>query len=108
MIEMARSFLKGMKLPNLYWGEAIQHSIYILNRLPTRVVSRITPYEAWSYEKPHVENIRVFGCVAHMKVQNANVKKLDDISKVVVHLGKELGTKSYRLYDPETKTVNIR
>lgn len=107
MIEMAGSFLKEMKMPNSFWGEAVRHSIYILNRLPTRAVSGVTPYEAWSGEKPHVGHIRVFGCVAYMKVPSINLRKLDDRSKIMVNLGKEPGTKAYRLYDPVTEKVFV-
>lgn len=76
IIEMARSLLKGMKLPNNLWGEAIRHSVYLLNRLPTRSVSGVTPYEAWSGKKPHLEYVRIFGCVAHMKVPSVHLKKI--------------------------------
>ena len=107
MIEMARSFLKGMKMPNYFWGEAVRQSIYILNRLPTRAISGITPYEAWSGEKPHVEHIKVFGCMAHMRVPGTHMRKLDNRSRHVVYLGKEPGTKAFRLYDPEAKRVCV-
>lgn len=107
MVEMARSLLKEMQLPNMFWGEAIRHTIYLLNRLPTRAVSGITPYEAWSGEKPHIEHIRVFGCLAYMKVPNQKVRKLDDRSLPVIHLGKEPGTKAYRLYDPVNQKVHV-
>lgn len=33
--EMARSFLKEKQLPLALWSEAIRHSVYVLNRLPT-------------------------------------------------------------------------
>lgn len=42
-----------------------------------------------------------------MKVPTINLKKLDCRSKAVIHFGKEPGTKAYRLYDPETKTICI-
>lgn len=100
LIEMARSLLKEKNVPNQFWGEAVQHATYLINRLPTRAVTGITPYEAWSEKKPHVEHIRVFGCLAHMKTPSANLKKLDNRSKTVVYFGKEAGTKAFRLYDP--------
>lgn len=78
MVEMTRSFLKKMNLPCSFWGEAIRHSTYILNRLPTRAISGITPFDTWCGEKPYVGHILVFGCVAHMKVSIVNMKKLDD------------------------------
>lgn len=81
VVEMSRSCLKDMKLPSFLWGEAVRHSIYLLNRLPTRALSGGTPYEAWNERKPHIGHIRVFGCVAHMKIPSQQLKKLDDRSK---------------------------
>lgn len=68
VVAMARSFLKQIKLPLTLWGEAVRHSVYILNRLPTRSLTGRTPYEAWKGEIPSIGHIRVFGCLAHMKV----------------------------------------
>lgn len=107
LIEMSRSLLKKMKMPNYLWGEAVHHSTYLLNRLPTRAITGVTPYEAWANEKPSVDHIRVFGCVAHMKEPTVNLKKLDDRRRPVVNLGKESGTKAYRLLDPKTRRIHV-
>lgn len=107
VVEMARSLLKQMKLPLMLWGEAGRHSVYLLNRLPTRSLTGKTPYEAWKGEKPNIGHIRIFGCLAHMKVPGLHTKKLDDRSKIVVHLGREPGTKGYRLYDPESNKIYV-
>lgn len=107
VVEMARSFLKEMNLPAEMWGEAVRHSVYVLNRLPTRALSGQTPYEAWTERKPNIGHIRVFGCGAHMKIPSVHTKKLDDRSKKVVNLGKEPGTKAYRLYDPVSKRIHV-
>lgn len=100
MMEMARSYLKEMNMPAMLWGEAVRHTIYVLNRLPTRALTGLTPYEAWSGTRPDISHIRVFGCKAHMKIPSQKVKKLDDRSVCVVNLGKEPGSKAYRLYNP--------
>lgn len=68
VVAMARSFLKEMKVPSFLWGEAIRHSVYVLNRLPTRSLSEKTPYEAWTGNKPDIGHLRVFGCAAYMKI----------------------------------------
>ncbi|XP_074328344.1 uncharacterized protein LOC141666249 [Apium graveolens] len=47
LVEMSRSLLKERNVPNYIWGEAVRHSTYLINRLPTRVVTGIVPYEAW-------------------------------------------------------------
>lgn len=46
IIEMARCLLKEKELPLYFWGEALRHLIYLLNRLSTRAVEGVTPYEA--------------------------------------------------------------
>lgn len=100
VVAMIRSFLKEMNMPSSFWGEAARHSVYVLNRLSTRALSGMTPYEAWTGNKPDVGHIKVFGCVAHMKLPGALTTKLSDRSKMVINLGKEPGTKAYRVYDP--------
>lgn len=104
---MTRSLLKGTKLPAFMWGKAVRQDIYLLNRLPTRVLSGMTPYEAWKGKKPNLEHIRLFGCLAYMKIPQVHVKKLDDRSKAVVYLGKEPGTKASRLYDPIAGRLHV-
>lgn len=82
-------------------------SVYLLNRLPTRFLLGKTPYEAWKRKKPNLEHIQLFGCLAHMKIPQVHVKKLDDRSKAVVYLGKEPGMKASRLYDPTSRRLHV-
>lgn len=94
-------------LPGNLWGEAVRHYVYIRNRLPTRALSNQTPYEAWTGSKPNLNHIRVFGCVAHMKTPKVHVSNLGDQSKQMINLGREPGTKAYRLYDPSSKNISV-
>lgn len=107
VVEMTRCFLKEMGLPATLWGEAVRHSVYVLNRLPTRALSNQTPYEAWTGKKPNLGHIRVFGCLTHMKIPDVHTKKLDDRSMQVFNLGREPGTKAYRVYDPVSKRIYV-
>lgn len=106
-MEMARSFLKDKNLPATFWAEAVRHSVYILNRLPTRALSGVTPYEAWFLRKPDIAHVRIFGCLAHMKLPTNQVTKLSDRSKIVINLGKEPMTKAYMVYDPVEDRVHV-
>ncbi|XP_074351811.1 uncharacterized protein LOC141690959 [Apium graveolens] len=78
IVAMVRSFLKTIKLPAFLWGEAVRHSIYVLNRLPTRALSEKTPYEVWTGDKPNLAYMKVFGCVSFMKIPSVQIVKLDD------------------------------
>ncbi|KAG7564160.1 Integrase catalytic core [Arabidopsis suecica] len=100
LMEMTRSILKHMKVPNWLWGEAVRHSTYLLNRIATRSLKDKTPYEMLRGKVPNVNHLRVFGCIGYAKTEMPHLKKLDDRSRVLVHLGTEPGSMAYRLYDP--------
>ena len=42
-----------------------------------------------------------------MKVVTPNLKKLDNRSRMLVHLGTEPGSKAYRLYDPTNRKIVV-
>lgn len=107
VMEMGRSFLKGRDLPAMFWGEAVRHTVYVLNRLPTRALTSVTPYEAWSHSKQDVACIQVFGYLGHMRISSQGMQKLDDRSMPVINLGREPGTKGYRLFNPDEKKTYV-
>lgn len=87
VVEMARSLLKSMNVPNSFWAEAVKTAVHILNRSPTRSLKGVTPYEAWYKRTPNVSYLRTFGCVAHVKNVVPGVKKLEDRSVPMVFIG---------------------
>lgn len=97
-----------MEVPNYLWGEAVRHSTYLINRIATKTLTLQTPYEAFKGRKPNFTHLRVFGCVAYAKTESANLKKLDNRSRTLVHLGTEPGSKAYRLFDPTLQRVVVR
>ncbi|KAJ9560140.1 hypothetical protein OSB04_005300 [Centaurea solstitialis] len=107
VIEMARSMMKYMKVPEVLWGEAVRQAVYILNRVSTKALNDKTPYEAWSGKRPNIGRLRVFGCVAHSKVLRGQQRKLDSRSEMLVHLGTETGSKAYRLLDPVSGRIRV-
>ena len=104
---MARALVKSMKVPGRFWGEAVRHSIYLLNRLPTKILGDTTPFESWTDRKPSLGHLKVFGCTAHARSSAPHLKKLDDRSKALVYFGVEEGSKAHRLYDPNTNKIIV-
>ncbi|KAL8088789.1 hypothetical protein AgCh_038537 [Apium graveolens] len=58
-------------------------------------------------EIPCVDHIHVFGYITLIKEPNVNLKKLDNRSRTVVHLGKEPGVKAHRLLDTTKKKIHV-
>ncbi|KAL8119156.1 hypothetical protein AgCh_016605 [Apium graveolens] len=107
VVAMTRSFLKENEMPTMFLREAVRHSTNILNRVPTKVLKGETPYEAWKGMKPDLSFIKIFGCLAHVKVPKERVQKLDGRSTKMVYLGKEPGSKANRLFDPLTGRLSV-
>ncbi|KAG6495613.1 hypothetical protein ZIOFF_043439 [Zingiber officinale] len=107
VMAMARSLLKGTHMPARFWGEAVRHDVYLLNRLPTKALGERTPFEAWMGRKPHLAHLTVFGCVAYVKNTAPHLKKLDDRSSPMVYLGVEEGCKAHRLFDPRHDKLQV-
>ena len=74
-MEMTRSMMAYADLPIYFWEEALSTSTYILNSVKTKS-KPLTPYEIWTSLKPNIENLKVWGCKAHMLIPKALRDKL--------------------------------
>lgn len=99
IVETARSMLAGAKLPRKFWAEAVSTAVYLRNRSPTTAVEGMTPYEALTGEKPRVDMLRVFGCLAYAHIPKDERQKFDSKARRCIFLGYGVVTKGYRLYD---------
>jgi hypothetical protein len=97
VVGAARSMLKAADMPGRFWGEAVVMAIYVLNHSLTRSIEGKTPYQAWHGKKPSVHHIRVFRCIAYMKITWPHLAKLDDRGLKTVFISYETGSKVYRL-----------
>lgn len=105
LVETVRSMLADAKLPQKFWAEALATAVYLRNRSPTKAVADMTPYEAWTGEKPTVSHLRVFGCDAYAHIPKDERKKLDPKARKCILLGYGTETKGYRLYDTKQTKV---
>nr|GEX33807.1 ribonuclease H-like domain, reverse transcriptase, RNA-dependent DNA polymerase [Tanacetum cinerariifolium] len=80
IMSTTRCMMKATNMPQNIWAEAIRHTIYILNSVPTKAQEDITPYEAIKRKNPNLENLRLFGCIAYAKVPSQHLTKLDERS----------------------------
>ena len=107
ILNMVRSLLIRGRIPKSFWPEAVNWSIYVLNRSPTFAVQNMTPKEAWSGHKPVVDHFRIFGCIAYAHVPYQKRTKLNDKGEKCIFLGVSETSKAYRLFNPLTKKIVI-
>ena len=58
LMEMTRCLLHHKELPEKFWAEVPNTSIFLLNRLPTKSLLNKTPFVAWYGCKPSLLNLK--------------------------------------------------
>src|SRR5271169_588993 len=107
--ESVRTMLIDSKLPDFLWGEAAATAVYIRNRVSTRALKGMTPYERFFGRRPDVRNLRAFGCIAYAHVPKQQRHKLNEKAQVLrfVGYGEAFGQKGWRLYDEKRKHIVV-
>jgi transposase InsO family protein len=107
VVATSRCMLKAKSLTGMFWGEAVNAAVYLLNRSTSKSTGGKTPYLLWARSPPLVHHLRTFGCLAHVKVTTPNLRKLDDRSRPMIFVGYEPGSMAYRVYDPSHNRIHI-
>jgi hypothetical protein len=81
--------------------------LHLLNRTTSKSLDGKTPYEVWIGSTPTVHHLHIFGCIAHVKVNTPNLKKLADRSRKMIFVGNEPFSAAYMCYDPITRRVHV-
>jgi hypothetical protein len=95
--------LSSSNLPKSLWIEALNMRVYILNRVPTKVVPK-TPFELWKGLKPSLRHMRVWGCPSKVTIYNPQEKKLDVRTISGYFIGYVERSKGYIFYCPSHST----
>ena len=103
LVECMRTNLLASGLPRRFWAAALRYAVHVKNRLWTKRLGSISPFEAWTGAKPKVDEMRTFGCKAYALLDPQNREKLEKKSKLVVYLGPRPGASmGHVVYDPTT------
>ena len=109
LLDMVQSILSNFNLPKSLWAEALKTTVYILNRVPTKVVPK-TPFELFKGWKLSLKHIRVWGCPFEVRIYNPQEKKLNLRTISGYFFGYAERYKGYRFYCPHhiTRIVESR
>lgn len=98
--ERTRSIVYEAKLPYDLWDFAVEHAVFVRNRVLTKgIIEKITPSEKYSGHKPDLSKLRVFGCAAYPALSLATFPKKYDPrfkDKEYIYVGLR-GSKIYKL-----------
>ena len=106
-MEMTRCMLHEKDLPKRFWGKAANTIMCLQNRISTKVVKDLTPFEVWYGYKPSLKFLRVFGCLCFTYIPQVKRDKLDKKAEAGIFVGYSTISKAYRVFQPHTSRVIV-
>ena len=94
------------QLPEYLWSHAIKHSFFLINRIPSPVTNKQTPYELLHNHKPDFSMLKVFGSLCYSSTNRPH-QKFDPRSRQGVFLGFQTGIKGYVILDFQSREIFI-
>lgn len=79
--------------------------VYLINRMPTRVLNNASPYQQLFGQSPNVLKLRVFGSLCFPWLRPYTKNKLDDRSRPCVFVGYSLTQSAYLCLDRAIGTL---
>ena len=67
----------------------------------------MTPEEAFSWKKPNVEHLRIFGCPIYIHIPKDKRKKLEPSEKKGIFVEYSESSGAYRIYIPEQHKIEV-
>lgn len=107
VLNVARALLFQSKLPKKFWGYAVQHAVYIINRVPSKVLEYKTPYELLHGQLPDLSDLRAFGCLCFVSTHSSHKTKFDPRSRRCVFIGYQAGMKGYIIHGLVTQGISV-
>ena len=107
VVETGPTLLARSSLPSYYWDHAFTTTAYLINRMPTHVLSNLSPYEKLFNRPPDYSFLRVFGCACFPNLSPYNKNKLQSRSVRCVFLGYSNMHKGYKCLHLDTGRLYI-
>nr|XP_043639499.1 uncharacterized protein LOC122610587 [Erigeron canadensis] len=104
LLNVSRSLMFQGGIPLNMWPECILTATFLINRLPSSVLSGKSPYEMVFNCKPNLSFLRAFGCLCFATVLNNNDKFSTRSNKCVL-IGYSEGKKAYKLFCLDNKSI---
>ncbi|GKB06239.1 ribonuclease H-like domain-containing protein [Tanacetum coccineum] len=105
LIEVARTMLADLKLPTIFWVEAVNTACYVQNRVLVIKPHNKTPYELFLGRKPALSFMRPFGCLVIILNTIDHLGKFDGKADEGFFVGYSTNSKAFRVFSSRTRIV---
>ncbi|KAB1212300.1 Retrovirus-related Pol polyprotein from transposon TNT 1-94 [Morella rubra] len=109
IVESGLTLLAHASLPKRFWIDAFKTAVYLINRLPSPVITNQFPYFLLFHKQPDYTSLRVFGSACYPHLRPYTGHKLDFRSALCVFIGYSTDHKQYLCYHiPSQRTYISR
>lgn len=77
VVETVLALLASSSVPKIYRDKTFQTVVYFINRLPTLVLNKKSPYEKLTGHIPNYSFLKVFGCSCYLYLSSWTKYKLE-------------------------------
>ncbi|CAI7838630.1 unnamed protein product [Closterium sp. NIES-53] len=105
-----RKLLRGMRLPNHQWPEAMDHAVMLHNLISSSSLpNNASPHLLWTGKQGNTKMLRVFGCMVQYRPPSARAGRFSQRAQWGLHLGIEKNYNAWKIFDVHSKeTVAAR
>ncbi|KAD4585188.1 hypothetical protein E3N88_22789 [Mikania micrantha] len=107
VVETGLTLLAQSNVPKKFWHFAFDAAVYLINRMPSRTSSKISPFEHIFKRTPNFSFLRVFGCQCYPHLRSYNSHKMEFRSFPCIFLGYSTSHHGYRCLDFKTNRLYI-
>jgi len=91
--------LKDSNLADKFWVQAIDTTIFIINKGILRNNCNMTPYELWKGRLANAKYFKIFGSKCYIKREDQKFGKFDSRVDEGIFVGYSCKRKAYRCYN---------
>lgn len=107
VVETGLTLLTKAKIPTTYWSYAFTTVVYLINRMPTPVLSHQSPFSALFKTEPNYTKLKIFGSLCFPLLRPYNANKLEPRSAPCIFLGYSLTQSAYLCLEPKTNRLYV-
>lgn len=107
LVEAARTLLHSKHLEKMFWAEAINSVVFVLNRVGSCPQKENTPYKLWYGKECQMSVFKQFGLKVSVHVPKQRRLKLDAKNRIGTFIGYDECVKGYRIYFSDQNKVEV-
>jgi histone deacetylase 1/2 len=107
IVDTGMALLHHASAPSTYWTYALATAVYLINRLPTILHSRNSPFEVLFGWVPDYNKLRTFGCQCYPWLVPYRANKFQSKSHPCVFLGYSLTQHAFQCLNLQTGKIYL-